>query len=58
MLKSAEKRFGYQLPATPVQWLSNYGSTYTAEQSRLFARQSDLQPVTLLYLQSAEQRYG
>jgi putative transposase len=41
-----EKRFGDQLPATPVQWLSDNGSTYTAEQTRLFARQIGLQPVT------------
>jgi putative transposase len=29
-----------------VQWLSDNGSTYTAEQMRLFARQIGLQPVT------------
>ena len=41
-----EKRFGDQLPAAPVQWLSDYGSTYTVEQTRLFARQIGLRPVT------------
>ncbi|WP_442800259.1 MULTISPECIES: IS3 family transposase [unclassified Pseudomonas] len=46
MLESVEKRFGDQLPATPVQWLSDNGSAYTAEQTRLFARQIGLQPVT------------
>ncbi|TPG89070.1 IS3 family transposase [Pseudomonas caspiana] len=46
MLESVEKRFGNQLPATPVQWLSDNGSAYTAEQTRLFARQIGLQPVT------------
>jgi putative transposase len=44
MLESVEKRFGDQLPATPVQWLSDNGSAYTAEQTRLFARQIGLQP--------------
>lgn len=46
MLESVEKRFGDQLPATLVQWLSDNGSAYTAEQTRLFARQIGLQPVT------------
>ncbi|WP_413469577.1 IS3 family transposase [Pseudomonas syringae] len=46
MLESVEKRFGDQLPATPVQWLSDNGSAYTAEQTRLFARQIGLEPVT------------
>lgn len=46
MLESVEKRFGDQLPATPVQWFSDSGSAYTAEQTRLFARQVGLQPVT------------
>ncbi|WP_413817514.1 IS3 family transposase [Pseudomonas sp. P9_31] len=45
MLESVEKRFGDQLPTTPVQWLSDNGSAYTAEQTRLFARQIGLQPV-------------
>ncbi|RON99797.1 transposase, partial [Pseudomonas fluorescens] len=43
MLESVEKRFGDQLPTTPVQWLSDNGSAYTAEQTRLFARQIGLQ---------------
>ncbi|WP_428480265.1 IS3 family transposase [Pseudomonas violetae] len=46
MLESVEKRFGDQLPTTPVQWLSDNGSAYTAEQTRLFARKIGLQPVT------------
>ena len=46
MLESVEKRFGDQLPATPVQWLSDNGSAYIAKQTRLFARQIGLQPVT------------
>nr|WP_312483368.1 IS3 family transposase [Pseudomonas sp.] len=46
MLESVEKRFGDQLPNTPVQWLSDNGSAYIAEQTRLFAQQIGLQPVT------------
>nr|WP_200999657.1 IS3 family transposase [Pseudomonas cichorii] len=46
MLESVEKRFGDQLPSTPVQWLSDNGSAYIAEQTRLFAQQIGLQPVT------------
>jgi putative transposase len=41
-----KKRFGDQLPTTPVQWQSDNGSAYTAEQTLLFARQIGLQPVT------------
>lgn len=46
MLESVEKRFGDQLPTTPLQWLSDNGSAYTAERTRLFARQIGLQPLT------------
>ena len=46
VLESVEKRFGDQLPTTPVRWLSDNGSACTAEQTRLFARQIGLQPVT------------
>ncbi|QLG96646.1 IS3 family transposase (plasmid) [Pseudomonas yamanorum] len=46
MLEAVEKRFGEQAPATPVQWLSDNGSAYIAEHTRLFARQIGLQPVT------------
>ncbi len=45
MLECVWKRFGGQLPITPVQWLSDSGSAYIAEQACLFARQIDLQPV-------------
>jgi putative transposase len=34
------------LLATPVQWLTDVGLAYTTEQTRLFARQIGLQPVT------------
>ncbi len=46
ILERVEKRFGDQLPNTLVQWLSDNGSTYIAEQTRLFTRQIGLQPVT------------
>ncbi len=46
MLESVEKRSGDQLPATPVQWLSDNGSAHTVEQTHLCARQIGLQPVT------------
>lgn len=42
MLGAIEQRFGGELPASPVQWLSDY----TAEQTRAFARQIGLQPLT------------
>ena len=46
MLKSVEPRFKDQLPSSPVQWLSDNGSAYIAEQTLLFALQIGLQPVT------------
>jgi putative transposase len=46
MLEAVEKRFGEEAPAIPVQWLSDNGSAYIAEQTRQFARQIGLQPVT------------
>lgn len=46
MLDAVEKRFGQELPATPIQWLSDNGSAYTAEQTRSFARQIGLVPLT------------
>lgn len=46
MLEAVEKRFGEEAPANPVQWLSDNGSAYIAEQTRQFARQIGLQPVT------------
>lgn len=46
MLEAVEQRFGSELPASPVQWLSDNGSAYTAEQTRAFARQIGLLPLT------------
>lgn len=46
MLERVEKRFGDQLPTTLVQWLSDNSSAYIAEQTRLFAREIGLQPVS------------
>ena len=46
MLEAVERHFGQELPATPIQWLSDNGSAYTAEQTRAFARDIGLQPVT------------
>lgn len=46
MQESVEKRLGDQTHATPVHWLSDSGSTYTAEQTRLPAQQIGSQPVT------------
>jgi len=46
MLEAIEQRFGSELPGSPVQWLSDYGSAYAAEQNRAFARQIGLLPLT------------
>lgn len=46
MLEAIEQRFGSEPPASPVQWLSDNGSAYTAEQTRAFTRQISLLPLT------------
>ncbi|HID8523508.1 TPA: IS3 family transposase, partial [Enterobacter asburiae] len=46
MLRSVEKRFGDGLPTTPVQWLTDNGSAYTAHETRRFARELNLEPCT------------
>jgi len=46
MLEAVGQRFGNELPASPVQWLSDNGSAYTAAQTRAFARQIGLLPLT------------
>ncbi|AZC51725.1 Mobile element protein [Pseudomonas chlororaphis subsp. piscium] len=38
MLEAIEHRFGSELPASPVQWLSDNGSAYTAEQTCTFVQ--------------------
>ena len=47
MLRSVEKRFGDRLPDTPVQWLTDNGSAYTAHETRKFARELNLEPCTI-----------
>jgi putative transposase len=46
MLRSVEKRFGERLPDTPLQWLTDNGSAYTAYETRKFARELNLVPCT------------
>ncbi|VDZ53259.1 insertion element IS2 transposase InsD [Serratia odorifera] len=46
MLRSVEKRFGDRLPETPVQWLTDNGSAYTAHETRRFAKELNLEPCT------------
>lgn len=45
MLKSVGNRFGQELPAAPVQWLSDSCSIYTAEQTCALARRIYLLPL-------------
>ncbi|HBO1523018.1 TPA: DDE-type integrase/transposase/recombinase [Pseudomonas aeruginosa] len=46
MLEAVEQYFGDELPVSPVQLLSDSDSAYAAEQTRTFARQSGLLPLT------------
>lgn len=49
MLEAIERRFGDALPASPVQWLRDNGSAYTAEQTRAFARLKQYRAVAFRY---------
>ena len=46
MLRAVERRFGQQLPLTPVEWLTDNGSAYRAWETRAFARMLGLEPRT------------
>ncbi|EFD4923335.1 IS3 family transposase [Escherichia coli] len=44
MLGAVERRFGNELPASPVEWLADNGSCYRANETRQFARMLGLEP--------------
>ena len=46
MLAAIEQRFGTAGPAQPIEWLSDNGSPYRAYETRAFAREIGLQPIT------------
>ncbi|HFU7918936.1 TPA: IS3 family transposase [Escherichia coli] len=41
---AVERRFGNELPASPVEWLTDNGSCYRANEKRQFARMLGLEP--------------
>ncbi|EPH0539903.1 IS3 family transposase [Klebsiella pneumoniae] len=44
MLGAVERRFDSELPASPVEWLTDNGSCYRANETRQFARMLGLEP--------------
>ncbi|WP_274806800.1 IS3 family transposase [Escherichia coli] len=44
MLGAVERRFGNEFPASPVEWLTDNGSCYRANETRQFARMLGLEP--------------
>ncbi|HHY7848057.1 IS3 family transposase [Escherichia coli] len=44
MLGAVERRFGNELPASPVEWLTDNGSCYRTNETRQFARMLGLEP--------------
>ncbi|MDF6728558.1 IS3 family transposase [Escherichia coli] len=44
MLGAVERRFGSELPTSPVEWLTDNGSCYRANERRQFARMLGLEP--------------
>ncbi|EGK31166.1 putative transposase, partial [Shigella flexneri K-304] len=43
-LGAVERRFGNDLPSSPVEWLTDNGSCYRANETRQFARMLGLEP--------------
>jgi len=46
MVEAVQARFGATLPATPMKWLSDNGSLYVARDTRRFAKDLNLVPLT------------
>ncbi|HCB2632868.1 MULTISPECIES: IS3 family transposase [Enterobacteriaceae] len=44
MLGAVERRFGSELPTSPVEWLTDNGSCYRANETRQFAQMLGLEP--------------
>ncbi len=44
MLRSVERRFGQHLPTAPIEWLTDNGSAYRADETRSFANMLGLEP--------------
>ena len=58
MVEAVEARFGAAPPAQPIEWLTDNGSPYIARDTRSFAREIGLEPLTTAIAQSAVQRHG
>jgi putative transposase len=46
MVEAVEARFGTVAPAQPIEWLTDNGSPYIARDTRSFAREIGLEPLT------------
>lgn len=46
MVEAVEARFGDAGPAQPIEWLTDNGSSYIARETRAFAREIGLEPLT------------
>jgi putative transposase len=46
MVEAVETRFGAATPALPIEWLTDNGSPYIARDTRAFARELGLEPLT------------
>ena len=46
MVEAVEARFGCELPSQPIEWLTDNGSPYIAADTRSFALEIGLEPVT------------
>ena len=58
MVEAVEARFGSALPAQPIEWLTDNGSPYIARDTRSFAREIGLEPLTTAIREPAVQRHG
>ncbi len=57
MLGAVERRFASNLPASPIEWLTDNGSAYRSHQTRQFARMVGLEQ-TYGSTQPGKQWYG
>ena len=47
MMQAVERRFGTsEAPTKPIEWLTDNGSCYTAVETKSFAKQLGLKPIT------------
>ena len=58
MLEAVEARFGAATPARPNEWLTDNGSPHIARDTRSFAREIGLEPLTTAVASPQSKAHG